>query len=529
MAPPAGDSIEALFEHFGPAYRWLSTGTCMMGAMTVVLSMTTVNVAFPDIMGAFSIGRDQAQLLSSGYFAAMTTGMVLAAWLISIFGERVTYAATLVLFILGSSLSGIATSSEALNFGRLMQGMAAGVIQPLTMAVTFKVFPPGRRGTAMGIYSMGIVFAPAIGPTLGGIAIDLFNWRYIFFLTLPPALLAALAGMVFMPTKRIERRLPNFDYTGFALLCCALFALMLAFSSGQREGWSSDYILSMFTTGAIATLLFIIREHYAAEPLLNMRIFRYPSFSASAVIACFSGCVFLTSTFLIPVFVQQIQSYTPLRSGLLLMPGGLALLVLFPLAGRIADTVPPHLLIGFGLLSYIVAFTLLSGADAHTSFWVFVFWTMFIRIGLAFTTPVVNTAALRSVPPDLVNQASGGINLMRQLGAAFGMNCTVAFLEVRIPFHGDAFTAIQAAAGAASRDTLVLIRHALAESGVADAFLGSGSLHYLGQIIHAQASTSGFQDAFTALGVLALLGLLPVCVLAGVNRPARSRGPGGKR
>ena len=122
-------------------------------------------------MGAFGIGRDKAQLLSSGYLAAMTAGMVLAAWFISIFGERLTSAIMMTIFISGSMMSGISETEEALNFGRLMQGMAAGVIQPLTMAITFKVFPPNRRSTAMGLYSMGIVLAPAVGPTLGGIAI----------------------------------------------------------------------------------------------------------------------------------------------------------------------------------------------------------------------------------------------------------------------------------------------------------------------------------------------------------------------
>ncbi|MFT5394734.1 MAG: DHA2 family multidrug resistance protein, partial [Gammaproteobacteria bacterium] len=135
----------------------------MIGSMTVVLSMTTVNVAYPDIMGAFSIGREKAQLLSSGYFAAMTAGMVLSAWLINVFGERWTLAGMFTMFIVGSAMSGLATSTEALNFGRLLQGIGAGVIQPLTLAVTFKVFPPDRRGTAMGLYAMGMVFAPAIG------------------------------------------------------------------------------------------------------------------------------------------------------------------------------------------------------------------------------------------------------------------------------------------------------------------------------------------------------------------------------
>lgn len=164
------DDIDALFVRYGPVYRWLATVTCVTGSMTVVLSMTTVNVAFPDIMGAFSVGREKAQLLSSGYFAAMTAGMVLSAWLIAIFGERWTLAGMFVMFITGSAMSGLATTLDALTFGRLMQGIGAGVIQPLTMAVTFKVFAPERRGTAMGLYcnGYGICAGHRANPGRGG-------------------------------------------------------------------------------------------------------------------------------------------------------------------------------------------------------------------------------------------------------------------------------------------------------------------------------------------------------------------------
>ena len=486
----------------------------MVGAMTVVLSMTTVNVAFPDIMGAFGIGRDKAQLLSSGYLAAMIAGMVSAAWLISFLGERRTYAVMLCIFITGSLMSGIAESELALNFGRLMQGVAAGVIQPLTMAVTFKVFPPHSRGTAMGLYSMGLVLAPAVGPTLGGIAIELFNWRYVFFLTMPTTGIAVVLGFLFMPSKRFERSIPKFDFIGFAFLSGGLFSLMLALSSGQREGWSSDYITMLFFIGSVSSAAFIIWEHYAPNPLMNMEVFRYARFSSACVIALFSGCIFITSTFLIPVFVQEIQGYTPLRAGYLLMPGGLSLLLFFPLAGRASDFLPPHVVITAGLLSYCVAFALLHGADVNTPFWTFVFWTFFIRFGLGCTTPVVNATALKAVPSHLVNQASGTINLLRHLGAAFGMSCVVAYLEMRIPFHGDAFSAMQSKTKSASAEMLEGTRRLLSEAGIAVSDQGSVALNYLGEILHAQASTLGYQDAFLMLGLIAFAGLLPAWILA---------------
>lgn len=505
--------MDDLFKRYGPAYRWLATVSCMLGATTVVLAQTTVNVAFPDIMGAFSIGRDQAQWLSSGFFAAMTAGMLLQAWLVSIFGERRTYVTALAAFTIGAAMSGFAPNVEFLTIGRLIQGMAAGIIQPLAMAVTFKVFPAERRGTAMGLFAMGIVFAPAMGPTLGGIAIEWFNWRYVFLLTVPIALMAVVLGGIFLPSRRMPSRLPPFDLIGFALMCAALFSLLLALSNGTRDGWESDKILLQFTFGVAAAISFIFWELRTPNPLLNLQLFRYTRFTAATLIAFFTGGVFLTSTFLIPVFVQQVQNYTPLNAGLLLMPGGLSLLLLFPLAGRISDSVPAVLLLSFGLCSFAIGFILLSGASVDTPFWTFVAFTMFVRIGLAFTSPVTNAEALKSLPFELVSQGSGTISFVRQLGAAFILNAVVAYLEYRVRFHGDALTATQTAASQTSQSFLDEVRRILSESGVPDAAQSSGALHYLGQIIQAQAQVLGFQDAFTALAGLCLLSFIAVYVL----------------
>lgn len=518
----AAETIEDLFERYGPAYKWFASVTCMLGAMTMVLSQTTVNVAFPDIMGAFGIGRDEAQWLSSGFFAAMTAGMLLQAWLVSIFGERATYIACLFGFLVGVAMSGLAPNAETLSAGRLLQGLTAGIIQPLAMAICFKVFPPERRGSAMGFFAMGIVFAPAMGPTLGGVAIEWFNWRYAFFLTVPSTVLALAMGLVFLPSRSLPKKIPQFDVTGFVLMCVALFALLHALSSGTRDGWGSDKVVTLFVCGTAAALGFIAWETHIRDPLLNVRLFLNVRFSSASIISFFAGGVFLTSTFLIPVFVQQIQGYTPLRAGLLLMPGGLSLLILFPIAGRVSDTVSAQTLLSLGLGAFAAGFFLLAGTDVNTPFWTFVAFTLFIRFGIAFTTPVVNSAALKSLPLDQVNQGSGAVSFVRMLGAAFSLNIVVAFLETRVPFHSDALTATQTAASPTSQAYLDTVRHLLSEAGVANALEQPGALHYLGQVIYAQANTAGFQDAFLALSIASVCGLIPVYILSRTpTRPPR--------
>ena len=435
----AAESIDDLFARYGPTYRWLVTFTCIIGAMTGGLASTTVNVAFPDIMGAFGLGRDQAQLLSTGYFASQTIGMLLSAWLIRAGGERLSSNIALGVFLVGCAMSGLAQDAGTLMLGRVLQGTASGVLQP--MAVTFRVFPRHQKGLSMGIFSMGNVLAPALGPTLGGLAIDAFSWRYIFLLTIPTAIVALILANIFMPTRPVPKKLPSFDVIGYAFLLAGLSGLLLGFSHGQRSGWTSTEIILLFAMGGVGAIGFVLRQLYGPNPLVNMRVFSSAKFCAAASIGFFTGAAMFSSFFLLPLFTQQIQHFTALNAGLLMIPAGLSLIILFPLAGRLSDMMPAYIMIYAGMIVFSVAFFCLSTADVNTPFWTLVLFTLLVRMGVACTRSVVNAEALKALPPDLVNQGSSSVNFVRQLGGTIGTNCLVVFLELRIPFHGDAFTA----------------------------------------------------------------------------------------
>ena len=192
----------------------------MVGVVSMVLAMTTVNVAVPDVMGAFGIGQDKAQWMSSAYMATMTAGMLMNAWITGVLGERRTFVGALFFFSIGALLGGTAPTEDVLIFSRILQGFSAGVAQPLVMAIIFTVFPAERRGMAMGVFGLGVVFAPAIGPTLGGLMIEYFSWRYVFYISLPFCVIAAVLGLLFMPTPAAcPSEIPPFDWLGFALLC----------------------------------------------------------------------------------------------------------------------------------------------------------------------------------------------------------------------------------------------------------------------------------------------------------------------
>jgi len=501
------DSAEVLSQRYGPAWRWLVTGAGMLGVVSMVLSMTTVNVAVPDVMGAFGIGQDMAQWMSSAYMACMTAGMVMNAWISGVLGERRTFIASLAVFSCGAVMGGAAPNEDVLIFARTLQGFSAGVAQPLVMATIFSVFPPERRGSAMGVFGLGVVFAPAIGPTLGGLMIEYFSWRYVFFISLPFSLLAAILSSLFMATRPFPRVLPGFDWIGFILMCVGLFGLMTGLANGQREGWASDSIVLRLSVGTAATIAFVLWELKVERPLLDMRMFADRQFAAASVVAFIFGAGMLGSTYLVPIFVQTVQGFTPLLAGLMMMPAGLMLAVIFPTAGRLADMVPPALMIIGGLLIFALGFHLMSDADVNTTFWVLAGITMMSRLGLGFINPSLNASALKALPPDQVRQGAGAANFIRQLGGAFGTILFVAFLETRTKFHAEALTATQDYANHTSDRLITQVQHLLRMAGLPEQVQRAGALEYLGTMVQAQSQALAFQDTFMIVAAVALAAL----------------------
>ena len=513
------DSAQVLSERYGSAYRWLVTVTGMIGVVSMVLAMTTVNVAVPDVMGAFGIGQDKAQWMSSAYTATMTAGMLMNAWVTGVLGERRTFVGALFFFSVGAMLGGSAPNEDVLIFARILQGFSAGIAQPLVMATIFTVFPAERRGSAMGVFGLGVVFAPAIGPTLGGAMIEYFSWHYVFFISLPFCLLAAVLGLVFMPTRPIPKTIPPFDWLGFALLCTALLGLMTGIADGQREGWNSDTIVLRLVLGATAAVCFVLWELHTPRALLDVRIFANIEFAAAALIAFIFGAGMLGSTYVIPVFVQTMIGFTPLLAGLMMMPAGLMLAFIFPMAGRMADLLPPSTMIIGGLLLFSAGFAIMCTADVNTTFWTLVGTIMISRLGLGFINPSLNASSLKALPAEKVRQGAGVANFMRQLGGAFGINLMVAFFEVRTRFHADALTATQDWGNITTSRLLTLIEQLMHQAkGLPLQQQKAGAYEYLGQMVEMKAQMLAFSDTFIVVGIVGLIALVPAAMLSRSQR-----------
>lgn len=498
---------DELFRRYGPAYKWFATATVMLGTLSMTLATTIVNVAIPDVMTAFGMAQSQAQWLSTGFLAAMTACMLLSAWALSAFGMRAAFIGAMVVFILAATAGGLSISSDMVIVSRVLQGAMAGVIQPLAMTVIFQVFPPRQRGLGMGIYGFGVILGPAVGPVLGGLLVDWYSWRAVFFLPLPTCALGIAFACLFAPGREDAGRRPSFDGRGFALLVAFLVALLWATSNGQRLGWSSPLILTLLGVAGAALAGFIAWQLRAREPLINVRMFRIPGFAAGSVVGfCFGAALFGT-TYLIPLFAQEIQQFTAAESGFLLMPAGLFMAATFPLAGHLSDRLRPDVPIGAGLVLIAVSCFALGAAVATTAFWVLAGWIILGRVGMGLGLPAINTGSLRSLDFSLVSQGAGAVNFSRQLGGALGVNALSVLLDRRTWFHtggGDGRAAVEAMLPGPVPG---------AWPGFAADQLEPATMRLFIELAYLEGYTRGFQDSFFALGVVFLLALLPAWLM----------------
>lgn len=498
----------------GRTHGYLIVVMSLLSSMALALSGTIVNVAVPEIMGAFGVGQDQAQWMATAFFAAMTTGLIVSSWTIRSFGQRRVFVGMMAVFMVASVSGATALEFNVIILSRAVQGFCAGIILPLTQLAMYRVFGPDRRSTANGLFGVSFVLGPGIGPWIGGMAIDAFDWRFTFYIALPIAATTALLGSFVLPNREESGPRPAFDWIGFALLATALVALLFGLSNGQRLGWPSDTVVLALTAGIFSAVGFVVWEWWHDNPILEIRQFRSRQFAAANVISFLFGVGLFGSLYLTPIFVQLVQSYTPTRAGLVLIPAGLVIGVVMPLMGRIGDRVPAYIPIVVGSAGFAWSNYALGTADANTAFWTFAIIVMIGRATHGAIFPPLMGAGLRNIPPAQIPNANGTINFTRQLGGAFGINLLAIFLERRIAFFSDAFAATQSTANAATVELLGKVENLLAVGGLPETIQQPGAMLYLGRVVSAQATMLAFRDTFLVFALVSLAGIVFAFILS---------------
>ena len=415
---------------------WLIAATVMLATFMEVLDTSIANVSLPHIAGSLSATVDESTWVLTSYLISNAIVLPLTGWLSMLFGRKRLFIGCVVIFTVSSFLCGLAPNLFLLIFFRILQGAGGGGLQPISQAILVESFPRNKQGMAMAVYGMGVVVAPIIGPTLGGWITDSFSWRWIFFINVPVGVVAVLMTMAvvqdppYMVRKTLKQGL-KIDFIGLGLLSVGLGFLQVMLDKGQTEDWfESRFIITCAVVGTLGLIGVIWWELRQPEPLVDLRLFTQRNYSMATFMMFAMGVILYGTTVLLPILVQTLMGYTAEWAGLVLSPGGLVTLFVMPLVGRLLGIVQPRWLVVCGLIILGAGMYELSELSLQTGFWTFVtIWTM-SRAGMPFLFVPINVMAFAYVPREKTNNATGLINLTRNLGGSVGIS-VVAALQSR--------------------------------------------------------------------------------------------------
>ncbi|MFL6559915.1 MAG: DHA2 family efflux MFS transporter permease subunit [Bacillus sp. (in: firmicutes)] len=406
----------------------------ILGAFLATLNQTLMSVATPELMVEFKISAATAQWLTTGYMLVNGVLIPITAYLMQRFTTRQLFQASMFIFLAGTIVSAIATGFPLLLTGRMIQAAGAGIIMPLLMNVILTIFPPNKRGSAMGMVGLAIIFAPAIGPTLAGYIIDNYKWETMFYGMIPFAVIVIGLGFIFLRNVSDPIR-TKLDIQSVILSTIGFGALLYGFSRAGSLGWSDIEVLSTIAVGILSLALFSWRALKSQNPLLDLRAFKYNMFSLTTIINIAVTMVMYADMMLLPLYLQNIRGYTAIESGLLLLPGALIMGFLMPITGKLFDRFGAKWLTVIGMIITIVTTMGFTNLTDSTSYTYLVLMSTGRRIGMALMMMPLQTAGLNQLPPSLNAHGTAISNTIRQVAGAVGTSLLVTVMSDRTKSH----------------------------------------------------------------------------------------------
>ena len=415
-------------------HKWAVAGTVMMGTVMAVLDSSIINVALPSMSGTLGASVEEIAWVITGYILAQVIVMPITALLSARYGRKNFYIFCIALFTLASMLCGVARTLPMMVVFRIFQGFGGGAIMTVSQAILRETFPPAEQAMAMGLYGMGVVVAPAIGPTLGGWLTDNWSWPWVFYINVPIGMLNVwLVGRMIHDPPYLVRHKGRIDWLGLGLLAGGLGAFQLMLEEGQSNDWfQSGYIIALGLAAVAGFVLFIVQELHTDQPAVGLGVLKDKSFASATAIGGMLGIGLYGSLFLLPVFLQSLLGYSAMLSGEVLIPRSLAMAIIMPIGGRVYNRTGPRVLVGAGLLISAYSFWELSHLTLDVGFWE-IFWPQLWQgVGFALVFVALTTAALATVPRHEITQAVGLHNVFRQVMGSVGIAASASVLTSTI-------------------------------------------------------------------------------------------------
>ncbi len=508
----------------GQISPWAVALTVMLATFMEVLDTSVANVALPHIAGSLSAGVDESTWVLTSYLVSNAIVLPLAGWFSKLFGRKRFYLLCVLLFTASSFLCGLAPSLGLLVFFRVLQGAGGGAMQPIAQAILVESFPREKHGMAMAVYGMGVVFAPIIGPTLGGWITDNYSWRWIFFINIPIGIISVILTqlLVFDPPyleRKSLRQGLKIDYIGLGLLSVGLGFLQVVLDKGQREDWFGSHFIIWCSVVTVAALVgALLWELRTDEPVIELRLFKERNFLIATITMFVLGFVLYGSTVLLPILLQTLMGYTAMLSGLVLSPGGIAVLFLMPVVGVLLRKVEARWLVIFGVGVTSLSLFYMAKFNLNVDFRTAMLSRVYQSVGIAFLFVPINAMAFYFIPREKTNNATGLINLARNIGGSFGIANVTTLLARRAQFHQNVLVSHITPYSPSYHSMIAGATQMLLAQGSDPAQAAAQAHGLLYGMVGRQSMMLAFIDNFWLLGIT-FLAMIPLMFLMKKMRP----------
>ncbi|BDV06304.1 TPA: DHA2 family efflux MFS transporter permease subunit [Staphylococcus aureus] len=484
----------------------------LFGMFIAILNQTLLNVALPKINTEFNISASTGQWLMTGFMLVNGILIPITAYLFNKYSYRKLFLVALVLFTIGSLICAISMNFPIMMVGRVLQAIGAGVLMPLGSIVIITIYPPEKRGAAMGTMGIAMILAPAIGPTLSGYIVQNYHWNVMFYGMFIIGIIAILVGFVWFKLYQYTTN-PKADIPGIIFSTIGFGALLYGFSEAGNKGWGSVEIETMFAIGIIFIILFVIRELRMKAPMLNLEVLKFPTFTLTTVINMVVMMSLYGGMILLPMYLQNLRGFSALDSGLLLLPGSLIMGLLGPFAGKLLDTIGLKPLAIFGIAVMTYATWELTKLNMDTPYMTIMGIYVLRSFGMAFIMMPMVTAAINALPGRLASHGNAFLNTMRQLAGSIGTAILVTVMTTQTTQHLSAF-------GEELDKTNPVVQDHMRE--LASQYGGQeGAMKVLLQFVNKLSTVEGINDAFIVATIFSVIALI-LCLFLQSNKKAKA-------
>ncbi len=417
--------------------KWIITITVIISAIIELIDTTIVNVSINTMSGNLAAALEDTAWVITSYAIANVIVIPMTSFLAEKIGRKQYYVGSIILFTVASALCGLSTNLWELVAFRFIQGLGGGALLSTSQAILFETFPPKDRALASGIFSLGVIIGPSIGPVLGGYIVDNASWPWIFFVNIPIGLLATVLCIIYLkPTRRANDGKP-IDWLGIGFLAAGVGSLQVVLERGETDDWfSANYIIVLTVLSAISLFCFVWWELRTKYPVVNLKVLKSTTLSLSAIMTFVLGFGLFSAVFVFPLFSQRIIGYTAFQTGLMLLPGTLLAAFISPFLGKLMQkgVRPQYMVIaGFGMTAIFNFWISHSNLESGTSN--FIFPLIFRGLGASLLIVPLTALAVSELAPKDIPQGAALNNMMRQMGGSFGIALVNTYIAHRAAYN----------------------------------------------------------------------------------------------